>query len=448
MLSSIQIINVLKNWNIWGGVNLSQDTVPRLSLPEISRFMPDKQILALIGIRRAGKSTLMFQLMEELVHRGTDEKNLLYVNFEEPLFTQYLSLDMLDNILTAFREIVRPSGRIVLFLDEIQNIPSWERWVRVRTDQGVKVIISGSSSKLLSSELATLLTGRQISFHVYPFSFREFMFFQGVHAENLLDTLKQKAQIGALLHDYLKWGGFPEAVLMTDEYKKRILLTQYFEDILYKDVAFRHGLKDINLLKKLGVYVLTNIGNKISYSRLAREMALPSVETVRHYFSFLQEAFLLYELPKFSFKYREQVKAPRKLYAADPGMRNAVAFRFSQDIGRLAENFVFLELKRRGYEVFYFQKKHEVDFYARHESGDALLVNVAWEIAGRATRQREVTGLQEAMSELGVDRALLLTERTEEEIKVPEGDIAVRPLWLWTLERNFRHTEGVLGHSS
>ena len=439
MLSSIQIIDVLKNWNIWGGVNLARDTVPRLSLPEISRFIPDRQILALIGIRRAGKSTLMFQLMKELVNRGTGENDLLYVNFEEPLFTQYLSLDLLDNILTAFREIVRPSGRIFLFLDEIQDIPSWERWIRVRTDQGVKVIISGSSSKLLSSELATLLTGRQISFHVYPFSFREFIFFQGVHTENLLDTLKQKTEIGPLFHDYLKWGGFPEAVLKTDEYKKRILLTQYFEDILYKDVAFRHGLKNINLLKKLGVYVLTNIGNRVSYGRLAREMALPSVETVRHYFSFLQEAFLLYELPKFSFKHREQIKTPRKIYAADVGMRNAVAFRFSQDIGRLAENFVFLELKRRGYEVFYFQKKHELDFYARHESEDALLINVAWEIAGRKTKQRELAGLQEAMAELGVKNGLLLTERTEEEIKTQEGNIAVRPLWLWAIEAGFSH---------
>ena len=439
MLSSIQIIDVLKNWNIWGGVNLAQDTVTRLTLPEISCFFPDRQILALIGIRRSGKSTLMFQLMEELVNQGTDEKCLLYVNFEEPLFTQYLSLDLLDNILTAFREIVRPSGRIFLFLDEIQDVPFWERWVRIRTDQNVKVIISGSSSKLLSSDLATLLTGRQISFNVYPFTFREFIFYQDVHAKNLLDTLKQKAEIGALFHDYLKWGGFPEAVLKTDEYKKRILLTQYFEDILYKDVAFRHGLKNINLLKKLGVYGLTNIGNKVSYGRLAREMALRSVETVRHYFSFLQEAFLLYELPKFSFKYREQVKTPRKIYAADVGMRNAVAFRFSQDIGRLAENFVFLELQRRGYEISYFQKKQEVDFYARHESGDKLLINVTWEMAGRATRQRELAGLQEVMSELGVRNGLLLTERTEEKIKVPEGDIYVKPLWLWALESGFSY---------
>ena len=120
-------------------------------------------------------------------------------------------------------------------------------------------------------------------------------------------------------------------------------------------------------------------------------------------------------------------------------MRNAVAFRFSQDIGRLAENFVFLELQRRGYEIFYFQKKQEVDFYARHESGDALLINVTWEMAGRATRQRELAGLQEAMSELGVKNGLLLTERTEEEIKVPEGDIAVRPLWLWALESGFSY---------
>lgn len=439
MLTSIQIIDVLKNWNIWGGVNLAQATVPRLSLSEISRFIPDRQILALIGIRRAGKSTLMFQLMEELVNRGTDERNLLYINFEEPLFTQYLSLDMLDNILAAFQEIVRPSGRIFLFLDEIQNIPSWERWVRIRMDQGMKIIVSGSSSRLLSSELATLLTGRQISFYVHPFSFREFMSSKDVHAEDMLSSLKQKARIVALLHDYLKWGGFPEAVLVMDEHKKRILLRQYFEDILYKDVAFRHGLKDINLLKQLGVYALTNIGNKVSYSRLSKEMDLPSVETVRHYFSFLQEAFLLYELPKFSFKYREQIKTPRKLYTVDPGMRNAVAFRFSQDIGRLAENFVFLELRRRGYEVFYFQKKQEVDFYARQESGEPLLINVAWDMTSKTTRQREIAGLREAMSETGIDRGLLLTERAEEKIKTPEGNITIRPLWLWAIGEGTLH---------
>lgn len=172
---------------------------------------------------------------------------------------------------------------------------------------------------------------------------------------------------------------------------------------------------------------------------MAKEMALPSVETVRHYFSFMQEAFLLYELPKFSFKYREQVKTPRKICAADMGMRNAVAFRFSQDMGRLAENFVFLELKRRGYEVFYFQKKQEVDFYVRHETKGALLINVAWEMAGRATRQRELAGLQEAMAELSINNGLLLTERTEEEIKTPEGNIAVKPLWLWAIEAGFSH---------
>lgn len=305
----------------------------------------------------------------------------------------------------------------------------------------MKIILSGSSSKLLSSELATLLTGRHIPFHGHPFSFREFMSSRDVHAENLLSSLKQKSRIAVLLHDYLKWGGFPEAVLTIDEYKKRVLLRQYFEDILYKDVAFRHRLKDINLVKKLSVYALTNIGNKISYGRLTREMSLASAETVRHYFSFLQEAFLLHEVPKFSFEYREQVKTPRKIYAADLGMRNAVAFRFSQDIGRLAENFVFLELWRRGYEVFYFEKKQEVDFYARHESGEALLINVVWEMTSRDTRQREIDGLREAMGQLGIDRALLLTESTDEEIETPEGKIVVKPLWLWATEAEFSRLE-------
>ena len=438
MLSSIQIIDVLKNWNLWGGVNLAKGTVPRAYLNELTRFVPDRQILSLIGIRRAGKSTLMFQLMEKLARTGTEEKNLIYINFEEPLFTQYLSLDLMDAILEAFTEIVRPSGRVILFLDEIQNIPSWERWARVRTDQGFKVIVSGSSSKLVSSNLATLLTGRHVSFHIHPFSFSEFISSQGLHAADLLKSIKQKARIGTLLHEYLRWGGFPEAVLMDDQHKKRVLLGQYFEDILYKDVAFRHGLKDINLLKMLSVYALTNMSNKLSYTRLAKEMTLPSVETVRNYFSFLQEAFLLYEVPKFSFKYREQIKTPRKMYAADLGMRNAVAFRFSRDIGRLAENFVFLELQRLGYEIFYFEKKQEVDFYARRASENPKLINVAWDMSDPSTKQREITGLKNAMAAFPLGDALLLTERLEEKIETPEGKISIKPLWLWTVEAGFR----------
>lgn len=160
--------------------------------------------------------------MERLADSGTDEKNILYVNFEEPVFAHYLTLDLLDSILAAFREIVRPTGRIILFIDEIQNIPSWERWVRVRTDQGVKVIVSGSSSKLLSSELATSLTGRQISFHIDPFSLREFMSFHDVYVADVLAALKQKDKIGGLLHDYLKWGGFPEALFTGEDHRKRV----------------------------------------------------------------------------------------------------------------------------------------------------------------------------------------------------------------------------------
>jgi len=437
MLTSIQIIDVLKNWNLWGGVNLASGTVPRSCLKQLVRFAPDRQILFLVGIRRAGKSTLMFQMMDQLAREGMDKRNLVYVNFEEPLFTQYLSTDLFDALLGAFTEIVRPSGRVVLFLDEIQNVPDWERWVRIRTDQGLKIIVSGSSSKLLSSELATLLTGRHVSFHIYPLSFREFISSRGVLPADLLDAIKKSADIGALLHEYLRWGGFPEAVLMEDPHKKRALLSQYFEDILYKDVGYRHGLKDIRLLKMLSVYALTNMGSKLSYTRLAKEMSLPSVETVRSYFSFLQEAFLLYELPKFSFKYRDQIKTPRKMYAADLGMRHAVALRFSKDMGRLAENFVFLELQRLGHEIYYFEDKKEVDFVVRDETGAVKAINVAWDLSDPSTKKREISGLSAAMAAFpGVD-ALLLTERLEEEIHIPEGKIRVKPLWLWAVEPYF-----------
>jgi len=314
MLSSLRIIDVVKNWNLWGGFDRSLNTVPRATLPAIIRFMSDRQALALIGIRRAGKSTLMFQVAHHLLQGGIPERNILYVNFEEPLFTQDLSTELLDTVLAAFREIVKPSGNIVFLADEIQNIPSWERWVRIKIDQGLKIILSGSSSKLLSSELGTLLTGRHISFSVYPFSFYEYVCACDVSlGKDDLSLIKQKEQIQSLFHNYIKWGGFPEAVLLKDEYKKQVILKQYFEDILYKDVAFRHGLKDVALLKKLGVYALTNIGNLISYNKLANELSLASAETVRHYFSFLNEAFLLYEVPRYSFKYKEQMKAPRKV---------------------------------------------------------------------------------------------------------------------------------------
>jgi uncharacterized protein len=360
-----KIIEILNNSNQFWATGSIAAGIPREQLARCARELDQKEILLLKGVRRSGKSTLLAQMIRTLLEKNKTPGQILRVNFEEPLLASEYSLDLLERIYRVYREAIYPSGKCYLFLDEIQNIPQWESWVRGRNEtEDLKIILTGSSSQLLSREAGTKLTGRHVSFEVFPLSFAEFLRFKGITVESKAEYYQRKPVIRHLLNEYRKYGGFPEVVLREEVEDKETLLKQYFEDILYRDVVSRHQIRDIQTLQHLAVFLLTNIGRLTSASSLKRNFDV-SQDKVEHYASALMESYLICRVTKFEPSLKKSLRARFKPYAIDTGLRNRVAFTFSEDSGWLAENIVLNHLRGRHEGIYYGSNGGEVDFLVK-----------------------------------------------------------------------------------
>ena len=365
MIESGKLLDILHNYNKFWMTGRIESGVRRDILDACVRQLDSREILLLKGIRRSGKSTLMAQMIGVLLEKSEQPARILRISFEEPLFSAAASIELLENIYRIYRERVYPTGRCYLFLDEIQNIPGWERWVRGRSEtEDLKVIITGSSSQLLSREAGTKLTGRHLSFEVYPLSFREFLRFRNVSVRSRADYSGQKPLIRHFFGEYLRYGGFPEVVLKESVEDKELMLRQYFEDILYRDVVSRNEIRDVVTMKNLVVYLLTNTGRLTSISSLKKVFGV-SQDKIENYTAAIMETYLIHRLPKFSFSMKKSLRDRFKVYAIDTGLRNRVAFSFSEDSGWLAENVVMNHLKAGGDEVYYAGNGAETDFVVR-----------------------------------------------------------------------------------
>ncbi|VVC72049.1 AAA domain protein [uncultured archaeon] len=423
-----RIIEVLDEWNFW-----NRDLECGFERPEylerLERLSKAGQVVVVTGIRRSGKSTLLKQFIRKKIAGGTDRKSFLYVNFEEPRFIGELSLEFMLKIYDAYREVVKPSGKPEIYLDEVQNVPGWERFVRSLHEKGeAAIFVSGSSSKLLSREFGTTLTGRHIDLVVYPLSFTEFLSFNNMNPKSRLEALSNKVKITQYLRDYLSFGGFPKAVLSQE---KTEILSSYFEDIIVRDVAERHGIAKIGKLRSLAKFYLSNIASKASYRRIVPFLGV-SLDTVERFSEYLQESYLLFLTPKYAFSVREQEINPKKIYAIDSGLRNLVGFKFSEDLGKLYENIVFLELRKSGKEVFYHSGKKECDFITRERAKITKAVQVCLTITPE-NRDLEVGGLLEAMDTHKLKEGLVITEDREAEEKHGAKKVKFIPLWKWLL---------------
>ena len=428
-----KIVEVLTPWNFWEGDQYT-GTARDEYLKQLVEYSRQEEVVAIVGVRRAGKSYLMRQCIKELIKNGAKPEETLYINFEEPLFKNYLNLDFLVKCYEAYREIVNPEGYAFLFLDEIQNIPGWEKFVRgLMEKREAKLYVSGSSAQLLSAEFATVLAGRQITLEVYPLSFREFLTFRGVKIDSKLDVLKRSRRIRGYLREYLEYGGFPRVVLSEGNYKKEIL-KEYFNTILLRDIVLRFRVENVKQLEALAVYLLTNISNRITYNKLKNMLKFlgtkMSLDSVVRYMDFLKKAFFIFEVNAASYKAKEIIQKPRKVYAIDTGLRNTASVRFSEDIGRLAENAVFLELKRRGNDIYYYSKNKECDFVVKKDMKFIHALQVCWSVE-EATKKREVNGLTEALEELHLRDGTIITGDYEDKVEVDGKNIFFIPMWKW-----------------
>lgn len=431
-----EIFKILEDWNFWKneietGINRA------FYLGRLKRFSDTNQILVIIGARRSGKSFVMRQLAKKFAEEGIDKKNILTVNLEDPRFTE-LTTETLQEIYETYLEFLNPKKKPIIFLDEIQEVEGWEKWARTLHELGkAKIIVSGSNAKLLSKELATLLTGRHLDTVIFPLSFKEYLLFNEIKIKDNLDIVNKNIEIKSLLRKYLEFGSFPEVALSKE--KKEILLG-YFGDVLDKDLIRRFRIRKPEKLKSLAKFYLSNISFLITFSSIEKFLEI-SADTIEKFSGYLETAYLLFFLKRFSFKVKEQDKSPRKVYAIDTGLANTVGFRFSENIGRTAENIVFLELKRRQainpeLEIYYWKDQHhrEVDFVIKKGLKVKQLIQVCWKLNRSKTKNREIRALLKAMEEFNLNKALIVTEDCEMEEKIKGKQIKFLPLWKWLLK--------------
>ncbi|GBR74594.1 ATPase [Candidatus Termititenax aidoneus] len=374
--------------------------LPRDILPDL----PDIQTYALIitGIRRCGKSTLLRQFARKL------RSKYFYLNFDDLRLADFTARDfpLLDSLILE-------SGVKTLLLDEIQMAPRWEAYARQKLDEGFQVLLTGSNAALLSRELGTKLTGRHITKELFPFSYREFLRFAGRQAG--VKSLEQ----------YLQTGGFPEYL----KTKRPEMLNQLQQDILYRDIAVRYGLRDVASLKRLFVYLVSNAAHLVSPSKLTSVIGLRSHTTLLEYLSYFEEAYLLQLVPRFAWSVKKQNLAPKKLYVSDTGLLRSGSVSFTPDQGGLLENFVFNELRRRTRDIFYFaDKTGECDFIVDPHGKNPLCAQVCLGLT-LDNRDREISGLLAALDFFKSKRGVIITKDTRDVILRAGQRIEVVPAW-------------------
>lgn len=438
MLRKEEILEIVKDWNYWDR-DVESKIFHRVSyVKKILGFLKTKEVVVLKGVRRSGKSTLLKQLVSDLCRQGVSKDQILIVNFEDSRFYPHLGLDLLERIFETYRTFVNQKKKCFVFLDEVHYVPMWEKWVRRYRDlypDEVKIIVTGSSSKLLDSEYATALTGRTLPVTVFPLSFREYAEFNGLKlGKGPLDIISKKKEIVVLLKDYIEYGGFPEFLSI----KEKRLLESYLDDILYKDILERYSIRDTKLIRGIALYLLANVSKEYTYNSL-RKTFNASLDLVRQYVSYMESAYLIFSMNMFSYSLKEQEVNPRKIYCIDTGLRNVMGFKFSQDYGRLYENVVFLELNRRTEdslsEIYYWKNgKLEVDFLIKEGLKPKQLIQVCWNIEDQDTKKRELKGLLTGMKEFKLKKGLVITEDFEGEETIDKKKIKYVPLWKWLLD--------------
>lgn len=395
-------------------VRKRDEGIPRIA--DMAFHTSSPQISVITGIRRAGKSTFMLQIGQRL-------ENFHFITFDDERLIDFNVTDFNDLLI----ELEKDYHSKNLFLDEIQYVAGWERFARRAFDQGYKLYISGSNSRLLNSELATHLTGRYRKSELFPFSFREYLSLKGIDPSD--PSTEGQGALRNAFEVYLADGGFPEYLVTSDKgYHGRI-----YNDIIYRDIIGRYGIRNVKGFRNLAQYLLTGIAKPVNYNAVARIVGLNSTTSVREYVSCLTESYLLFEVHRYDASLKRQYLWDKKIYTADNGLRNSVAFRTSPDSGRLLENLVFIELRRRQNEVWFYRNAGgtEVDFYI--PAGTEKLIQVCYDMSDPATLEREKSALETAMKELGLRESYILTMAERREIKTGSGIIYVRPVYEWLL---------------
>lgn len=403
----------------------SNDYIERTAESKVLELSSNKEVLVLTGLRRVGKSVLLHHIRQQAVESD------YYFNFEDERLVTF-TLEDFQTLQEVFIELF--GIQKTYYFDEIQNIEGWEMFIRRLYNSGNKIYITGSNANLFSEELGTRLTGRYIPISIYPISFQEYLLYKekGLLKQKALST-SQIGQIRKHFSNYCAEGGIPEYIKNGNiKY-----LHALYESIIYRDIVARYKLPNATLIKKLVFYLASNCSKEITYSSLRNMLASGSSTTISDYCHYLENSYLCFFLNRYSDSVKIQVQSPKKIYFIDPIIAKTVGFNISEDFGRLLENLVFLELKRRNFEIFYHSESKECDFIVRKNPKTIQAIQVCKDISNPKTKQREMAGLIEALTRFSLSHGLIITENEEnvETIQIENKTIRIDiiPIWKWLI---------------
>ena len=394
----------------------------------LKKILSYPNILAILGVRRCGKSVFSWQIFSSL-----SDKVFAYINFDDERLADIRTED-LDKILQAFYELYGKVEKIVL--DEPQNVEKWELFVN-RLRRTKSLIITGSNSKLLSGELSTHLTGRYIDFNLFPFSFREFLDYKGFKIEkDTFYSVSEIAQIKRFLEEYMKIGGFPEVYILGRE-----ILSRIYADIIEKDVLKRYKIKRKETFKRVARYLISNISSEFTIRKLSRIFEIKDVHTLKNWLQALENSYLVFVLERYSPKLKQQEIAPKKIYCIDTAMADVISFKISENVGKLMENLVAVELLRRksywqnNWEIYYYKdhQQREIDFLIKEGPEIKNLIQVSFITTIEEIEKKEIDFLKKTSSLLKCENLSIITWDYEEELNINKIKIKFIPLWKWLL---------------
>jgi predicted AAA+ superfamily ATPase len=389
---------------------------------DLAKYINTSQIVVITGVRRSGKSSLLYLISKKM---GLKEKDYCYLNLDDERIPQDLSV--FEEIYSLHRRMYQ--NEPVFFFDEVQNIKGWERFVNRLYEKGAKVFVTGSNATLLSSEISSSLTGRNKTLELLPFSFEEYLRFKKVNLDvNRLDS-DAKALLLAHFDSFIKTGGFPLVIRENDTE----LLDTYFKDILYRDIVARYRITQVEEIKQIGTYFAANVAKLFSISTLQKITGIKSTASINDYLHYYAQSFLYYFIRKFDYSVKKQILNPRKVYAVDHGLANRIGFSFSKNKGRLLENIVFLQLVRQNAEIFYFSRKKECDFVIKQGVDITGAIQVCYAL-NHDNYEREVNGLLEAVNEFHLSRGLLLVYESEIKQEDLPQNIQLINVWRWLMK--------------
>lgn len=399
--------------------DIATNTIPRTIEQE---WLSTSEVLIITGIRRCGKSVLLQQLRNQLKEQD------FFFNFDDERLVNFTVSDF-QTLQECFFELF--GEQHTYYFDEIQNIPGWETFVRRLYNEGNKVVVTGSNARMLSRELGTHLTGRYIAVEIYPFSFKEYLTYKDIHpTQKDFYTTAGRSMLVNNFSKYLEQGGFPKYL----ESQSARYLSSLYESIIFRDVMARNGLTNEKEIQELVFYLASNATKRITYSSIGKLIGIRHAETIKNYLEYIQQTYLIFQLLKYSPSVKTQMLSPKKIYFIDNAIINRIGFNATDNIGVKLENIVFVELKRRGLDLFYHSDKKECDFIVRQGITITQAYQVTVGMNSEKTHQREIDGLREAMQAYHLSEGYIITMDEKEELNVDEGKVHILPVWEWMLK--------------